>query len=582
MCRNGCQGEKVSIASKPKRLRPCRSPETVQVYATLMIEQQRVGPAPVSTPADLKSSRDRTRALPEDLLRAASLRLGVMSLLFAVLWIVGSVLGHLAVHALYPNNPHWSDFDFGDWIAVISVGVSIALYLYTRRGNRTPQFMLDLGLWYLVYTALALSVMFHLGPPPPGWAPVPEISWVGAVMLMYAAIIPTRPRKMFIAGLVAASMNPIGMLVLSKTFGWSFGSPWLALVMHHPEFSLVGAAVVISHGVTKLGQQVTKARELGSYQLGDLLGRGGMGEVYKATHRMLARPAAIKLIRPEMLGAVDDEAAKLAVARFRREAEAAASLRSQHTVELYDFGVTSDGTLYLVMEFLEGMDLETLVKQRGPLPTGRSIHILRQVCDSLQEAHTIGLVHRDIKPANIHVGRVGLRHDFVKVLDFGLVKEVSSVSMGESLATIPGQMALGTPGYMAPEMALGERVDGRADIYALGCVAYYLVTGELVFEADTAFQMIAKHLQSVPIPPSQRTSRPVSADLERLILKCLAKNPIERPQSAAHLAQALDFIPSDPWSQDQARGWWESNAQAVIARGSPTPIVNGQTATTSI
>jgi serine/threonine-protein kinase len=298
---------------------------------------------------------------------------------------------------------------------------------------------------------------------------------------------------------------------------------------------------------------------------------------------MLARPAAIKLIRAEMLGAVDDEAAKLAVTRFRREAEAAANLRSQHTVELYDFGVTADGTLYLVMEYLEGLDLETLVRQKGPLPAGRIIHILRQVCDSLEEAHATGLVHRDIKPANIHVGRVGLHHDFVKVLDFGLVKEVSSVSIGDSMSTIPGQMALGTPGYMAPEMALGERVDGRADIYALGCVAYYLVTGELVFEAETAFQMIAKHLQSLPIPPSQRTSRPVSPDLERLILKCLSKNPIDRPQSAAQLAQALEFIPADSWNDDLARRWWESNTRPeVSALSAVLPPVASSMATTIV
>jgi len=381
--------------------------------------------------------------------------------------------------------------------------------------------------------------------------------------LIYAAIIPTPPKKMLIAGLIAVSMNPLAMLLIGIRH--PFGSRWLALVMHQPDYILVGAAVVISHVMTKLGQQVTKARELGSYQLGELLGRGGMGEVYKARHRMLARPAAIKLIRPEMLGAVDEEAAKLAVTRFRREAEAAANLRSEHTVELYDFGVTVDGTLYLVMEYLEGMDLETLVRQQGPLGVGRIVHVLRQVCDSLEEAHATGLVHRDIKPANIHVGRVGLRHDFVKVLDFGLVKEMSSVSISNSMSTIPGQMALGTPGYMAPEMALGEHVDGRADIYALGCVAYYLVTGELVFEAETAFQMIAKHLQSPPIPPSQRTNKPVSPDLERLILKCLAKNPIERPQSAAQLRQALEFIPTDGWSEDQARKWWESGAVKLPA-----------------
>jgi serine/threonine-protein kinase len=333
----------------------------------------------------------------------------------------------------------------------------------------------------------------------------------------------------------------------------------MTLLMHYPDYILVGAAVVISRVVTKLGQQVTKAREMGSYRLGELLGRGGMGEVYKATHRMLARPAAIKLIRTEMLGAVDEEAAKLATTRFRREAEAAANLRSSHTVELYDFGVTEDGTLYLVMEFLDGLDLETLVRQTGPLPAGRVIHILRQVCDSLAEAHARGLVHRDIKPANIHLGLVGLHHDFVKVLDFGLVKEVTSVSVEHSLATIPGQMAMGTPAYMAPEMALGEPVDGRADIYALGCVAYYLLTGQLVFEGEKVFQMIANHLQTPPVPPSQRAERPVPPELERLILECLAKSPADRPQSAGQLLQALDLIPADRWGEEEAEQWWTTS-----------------------
>ena len=519
-----------------------------------MPNAQLIGPPPVSTPAELKRSRDRE--LPHDLLQAASLRLGVMSLLFAVLWVVGEILGHLSTLALYPGSTRWRQLDVGDGIAAASVVVSLALFAYTRRTERDPRFVLNLGLGYMVFTALALGLVFHLGGVPASGNVFPEISWVGAVILMFAAIVPTTPRKMLLAGLIAASMNPIGMLIAKAQGTWDFGPASRVLLMHYPDYILVGAAVVITHVMTKLGQQVSRARELGSYQLGELIGRGGMGEVYKATHRMLARPAAIKLIRPEMLGAVDDEAAKLAVTRFRREAEAAANLRSPHTVELYDFGVTEDGTLYLVMEFLDGMDLESLVRERGPLTAGRVIHILRQVCDSLEEAHRLGLVHRDIKPANIHLGRVGLRHDFVKVLDFGLVKEVSNARLGDSMATIPGQMALGTPAYMAPEMALGEPVDGRADIYALGCVAYYLITGQLVFEAEKAFQMIAKHLQTAPTPPSQRIDAPVSAELERLILKCLAKNAVDRPKSAAALAQALDWIPTEAWGEDQAKQWW--------------------------
>src|ERR1051325_2356684 len=233
-----------------------------------------------------------------------------MSLLCAALWVRGVLRGHLAAHVEHPDNPKWLDFDFGDGIAVISVIVSLALYAYTRRTKREAQFVLDRGLWYLVYTAFALAVMFHIGGGATTGRIDPLISWIAAVVLMFAAIVPTTPKKMFVAGLVAVSMNPIAMLVLKATGRWDFGSSWLALTMHYHDYLLLGAAVVISHVVTKLGQQVTKARELGSYHLGDLLGKGGMGEVYKATHRMLARPAAIKMIRPAMLGAVDKEAAK--------------------------------------------------------------------------------------------------------------------------------------------------------------------------------------------------------------------------------------------------------------------------------
>src|SRR5712671_30721 len=548
----------------------------------MIAEPHLIAPPPVSTPADRKRSRGRGRVLPDDLLRAASLRLGAASVLLAVLWVIGVIGGHLAALAIYPDSLRWRAFDITDAIASASVIVSLALYAYIRKGQRDPRFLLDLGLGYMVFTAFALAVMFHLGGIPTSGMVLPEISWVGAVILIFAAIVPSTPVKMLVAGLLAASMNPILMLVSRAQGVWNFG-PWHRVVlMHYPDFILVGAAVAISHVMTKLGQQVTKAREMGSYKLGELLGRGGMGEVYKATHRMLARPAAIKLIRTEMLGAVDEDAAKLAVTRFRREAEAAANLRSQHTVELYDFGVTEDGTLYLVMEFLDGMDLETLVRESGPLPAGRVIHILRQVCDSLEEAHSRGLVHRDIKPANIHLGLVGLHHDFVKVLDFGLVKEVSSVTPESSMATIPGQMALGTPAYMAPEMALGELVDGRADIYALGCVAYYLLTGHLVFEAEKAFQMIAKHLQTPPVPPSQRTDQPLSPELEDLILKCLAKDARHRTQSARELGDALTRVATDGWGEEEARHWWmtrrsveqlSSTSAAGLSVGIDSPAV---------
>jgi serine/threonine protein kinase len=254
----------------------------------------------------------------------------------------------------------------------------------------------------------------------------------------------------------------------------------------------------------------------------------------------------------------DKRSAELAIARFRREANAAAKLRSPHTVELYDFGETEDGTLYFVMELLEGMDLETLVSREGPLPQKRVIHILRQACESLEEAHATGLVHRDIKPANIHVGKVGLRHDFVKVLDFGLVKSVSTPVGQDSMATAAG-FTPGTPAYMAPELAMGEPCDGRADLYALGCVAFYLLTGRLVFEATSGFQMIAKHVQEPPVPPSERTELDVSPELDRAVLACLAKSPDDRPQSATELDRMLSEIEVEPWSEEEATRWWRTH-----------------------
>jgi len=527
-----------------------------------MANDKLIGPAPASTPSSLMRSGPRTAGIPDDLLREASLRLGILSLLGAVLWTVGTIAGHIADVAVIRANASFARFESTDAIAVVMVLVSLALFLYTRRSKREPAMILNIGLVYLIVSAFALGMLWHVGELPPGYHLTTQISWVGALLLMFAAIVPTPPRKMLVVGLIAASMNPLAMLIARARGAWDFGSPLVALLMHYPDYILVGVAVLISSVVTKLGQQVSKAREMGSYQLGELLGRGGMGEVYKAKHRMLARPAAIKLIRAETLGAADDETARLAITRFRREAEAAANLRSEHTVELYDFGVTADDTLYLVMEFLDGMDLETLVRQKGPLSAGRVSYILRQVCDSLDEAHSNGLVHRDIKPANIHLGRVGRKHDFVKVMDFGLVKAISDAAPEETLATIPGQMAVGTPAYMSPEMALGETVDARTDIYALGCVAYFLLTGELVFGGEKAVNLIAKHLQSEPVPPSQRTKQSIPPSLERLIMKCLAKDPNSRPQSASEMSDALSWVAADAWGEKQASEWWTHNGSA--------------------
>jgi hypothetical protein len=514
------------------------------------------------TPADLKTASGHRRQFPPDLLRQASRRLQILALIGAGLWFFGPALGHLALYLTSPANPRSAEFGPTDLVAVSAFLMSLGLYFYLRGREHDPGFIMNLALVYMIACAASIALMFHLGPPMA--APMdsrPMITWIGPIILMFAALVPGSPWKMLLAGFVAASMDPIGMVISQAVGHYHYGPVRNALIMHYPSYLLLGVAVVISHVVTRLGRQVAKERELGSYRLGELLGRGGMGEVYRATHRMLARPAAIKLIHPEMLQAGDRKSASLALARFRREAEAAAQLRSPHTVELYDFGETEDGTLYFVMELLEGLDLETLVRREGPLPQERVIHILRQVCESLEEAHVSGLIHRDIKPANIHVGRVGLRHDFAKVLDFGLVKSVSPTADGDSMATAAG-LTPGTPAYMAPELALGEAVDGRADLYALGCVAYYLLTGQLVFEASSGFQMIAKHIQDTPAPPSQRTELPVAAELDRVVLACLAKQPDDRPQSAAELDRMLAEIDVAPWGEEEATRWWRAHQPA--------------------
>jgi serine/threonine-protein kinase len=518
---------------------------------------QLIGPVPRTTSAKTRGARG-PRALPEDLLRDASRRLGIVSLVAGGLWVLGTVLGHLALRSMSHGDPQWLRVGIPELIAALSVALSVSLFFYTRRSQHDPRMLLDLGQVYLVLTSLALGLMFHWETQPDYMQQIaPEISWIGAVVLMFAAIVPSTRTKTLVAGLISVSMNPIAMLISRARGTWNFESPTDALLMHYPDFLLVGVAVVISHIVTTLGQQVAKAREMGSYQLGELLGRGGMGEVYKATHRMLARPAAIKLIRPETLGAGDPAAAELAVTRFRREAQSAANLRSPHTVELYDFGVTDDQTLYFVMELLDGMDLDTLVRQHGPLPAGRVVHLLTQACASLDEAHVRGLVHRDIKPANIHVGKLGLVCDFVKVLDFGLVKPIADRSLEQTLATQAG-LVIGTPGYMAPEMVLSDTVDGRADLYALGCVAYYLLTGQQVFDGDTPMKIMAKHLQEPPIPPSLRAQNAVPPKLEQVVLACLAKKPEDRPRSAAELARLLAAADVEPWTSEQAAEWWAS------------------------
>jgi len=293
------------------------------------------------------------------------------------------------------------------------------------------------------------------------------------------------------------------------------------------------------------------------YDLEERIGSGGMGEVWRARHRTLARPTALKLIREDKIANVDADEAHRVLQRFEREAKATAALRSPHTIDVYDFGVTGDGHFFYAMEYLEGLDLETLVNKFGPLPAERAIHFLLQACDSLADAHDAGLTHRDVKPANLFLSRLGTSGDYIKVLDFGLVQIEEQVSASERL-TAEGTTS-GTPAFMAPEMAVGQDVvDGRSDLYALGAVAYWLLTGKYVFEADGGVAMIVEHVKTKPTPPSERSELPIPAELEDIVMKCLEKKPEDRFQNARDLAAALAAVPLDtPWTPVRAASWWD-------------------------
>ena len=501
-------------------------------------------------------SRHFPTELPEDLLNQAAGRLRILAWLYAFVFFMAGLFPALIFDRaqLFSHILLWAPAAIS-----IVVGVTVALLLSTDRVPR--RIALHIGLVFEVAGSYGIAAAEFLNPQGPSVTVVPflGLSWVAVWTVLFTFVVPTPPRRALVAALASVSAVPvvfgIGMATeivfflpspLQFFFGLVF--PYLLVVM----MAYVGARVVYA-----LGAEVSRARELGSYRLVERLGEGGMGEVWKAQHRLLARPAAIKLIRPTLAPDGTARVSEDTRRRFEREAQVIARLRSPHTVDLFDFGVSDDGGFYYVMELLEGLDAEKLVRRTGPVPAARAIHLLRQVCHSLSEAESCGLVHRDIKPANIFLCRYGEEFDFVKVLDFGIVKPTHDSA--ETGVALTRELSVhGTPAYMAPEQALGEaNLDGRADIYAAGCVGYWLITGQLVFEASTPMGLLLHHTQTAPVPPSARTELPIPDALDRLILSCLAKDPALRPQTARELSRRLGEIDgAGAWTEEMAREWW--------------------------
>ena len=379
-------------------------------------------------------------------------------------------------------------------------------------------------------------------------------------VMIRAILVPSRPRRTMVLSALAFLPTVVVCIVrhnptaLLPGFTTDYQKQYMTL--NTVLWSILGTtlATIISRVTYGLRKQVAEANELGQYVLEGKIGGGGMGEVWRARHRLLIRPAAIKLIRPQVFG--DPE---LLLRRFEREARATAALKSPHTVQLYDFGATEDGRLYYVMELLDGLDLETLVRQYGPLPAERVVHILRQVCSSLQDAHVNGLVHRDVKPANVVVSRAGTTFDFAKVLDFGLVKLDTARNAADDAVKLSTESGVsGTPAFMAPEVVLGAAdTDHRVDLYALGCVAYWMLTGKLVFEGRSGVEVMYHHAHTPPPRPSARSELAIPAPLEELVMESLEKDPGHRPASAEAVSTRLVAVPLEsPWTAERAERWW--------------------------
>jgi serine/threonine-protein kinase len=442
----------------------------------------------------------------------------------------------------------------------LAVAILAFTWLVNRRGKRSIAFVQATEAFAFLGSATAYIAMgAFIVSPASVFVVLLALTYTAAAR---AAYVPTTPlRSAVLTGVLGVPLVLLAVRIEQLLSPGVFKGDQVA-------FSAAATAVWwllttmlatgISHVVYGLRREVHDVKRLGQYTLEEKLGEGGMGVVFRAQHALLRRPTAVKLLPA-------DRAGKTAIARFEREVQLTALLTHPNTVTIFDYGRTPDNIFYYAMELLEGATLTDVVAVGGAVTPARAAKVLREVAGALEEAHGVGLIHRDIKPENILLARIGGVPDVPKVVDFGLVKEVERDQDAALTAT---DTITGTPQYMAPEsITAPETVDGRSDLYALGAVGYFLVTGRHVFEGKSIVEIASHHLHSAPEPPSARLGRPIPADFEKLLLDCLAKNPSERPASAAAMIARIEACRDlGEWTRADAEAWREEHARAIAQR----------------
>ncbi len=513
-------------------------------------------------PATLKSSDDDARAFLQE-------RLAYLGRIYASIGITFYLAGNVAGIIGLPQDLGRRLSDPSTWVVPAASSVYFMQWLLCRRGVVSQPLLRVIDGVTTILAAVFHSLMVFTSIPgeAAGMPYARALLLVNFGLICRAIVVPSTARRTLVYGVSASILAAISSQVWYvnqpiATLPVGLQSIWTAM------WCLGGAVIasLASHVIYGLRREVREARRLGQYTLLERIGEGGMGAVYRARHAMLRRPTAIKLLPAERAGAER-------IQRFEREVQLTSQLTHPNTVAIFDFGRTPDGVFYYAMEYLDGLNLEDLVRLDGPQPAGRVVHLLRQVAGSLSEAHDIGLVHRDIKPSNvILVPERGGAPDVAKVVDFGLVKDLDEAAW----RTQEGRV-FGTPHYLSPEAISSSGPVGPAsDLYSLGCVGYFLLTGQRVFEGQSVIEVCTQHLVAEPVSPAERLGRPVPESLSAILMTLLEKKAEHRPPSARALISLLDHCHDvEPWSSDDAHAWWRGRGRDVLEQAR-RPRVDGR------